>query len=54
MYAVAENDFKIVGGYECEPHSQPWMVFLRTTSHQCGGTLINQNWVLSAAHCYSS
>uniref|UniRef100_A0A673IR04 trypsin n=1 Tax=Sinocyclocheilus rhinocerous TaxID=307959 RepID=A0A673IR04_9TELE len=37
---------KIVGGYECEPHSQPWMAFLRSSSHQCGGSLISQDWIV--------
>ncbi|XP_016382691.1 trypsin-2-like [Sinocyclocheilus rhinocerous] len=52
--AFAENHVKIVGGYECEPHSQPWMAFLKTSFHQCGGFLINQNWIMSAAHCYDT
>ncbi|KAL2079968.1 hypothetical protein ACEWY4_023761 [Coilia grayii] len=51
--AVAiELDDKIVGGYECKPHSRPWQVSLRTKWHFCGGTLISDRWVVSAAHCY--
>lgn len=45
-------DDKIVGGYECRPHSIPWQVSLNNGWHYCGGTLINERWVVSAAHCY--
>ncbi|KAI5612508.1 hypothetical protein C0J50_11777, partial [Silurus asotus] len=33
---------------------QPWQVSLNAGYHFCGGSLINQNWVVSAAHCYKS
>ncbi|XP_028678900.1 trypsin-2-like [Erpetoichthys calabaricus] len=52
--AVAFDDDKIVGGYECQPHSQPWQVSLNVGYHMCGGSLVNSEWVVSAAHCYSS
>ncbi|KAG5842893.1 hypothetical protein ANANG_G00182590 [Anguilla anguilla] len=52
--AVAQDDDKIVGGYECEPHSKPWQVSLNSGYHFCGGSLVNENWVVSAAHCYKS
>uniref|UniRef100_A0A8C8VQU9 Peptidase S1 domain-containing protein n=1 Tax=Pelusios castaneus TaxID=367368 RepID=A0A8C8VQU9_9SAUR len=42
---------RIVGGYECSPHSQPWQVSLNTGYHFCGGSLITDQWVVSAAHC---
>ncbi|XP_063055710.1 trypsin-2-like [Engraulis encrasicolus] len=51
--AFAEED-KIVGGYECQPYSQPHQVSLNSGYHFCGGSLINENWVVSAAHCYKS
>jgi len=51
--AFAEED-KIVGGYECEKHSQPHQVSLNSGYHFCGGSLVNENWVVSAAHCYKS
>ncbi|CAN9503550.1 unnamed protein product [Ophioblennius macclurei] len=49
--AVPAHD-KIVGGYECREHSVPWQVSLNNGWHYCGGTLINERWVVSAAHCY--
>uniref|UniRef100_A0A674IYZ2 Peptidase S1 domain-containing protein n=1 Tax=Terrapene triunguis TaxID=2587831 RepID=A0A674IYZ2_9SAUR len=41
---------RIVGGYECSPHSQPWQVSLNVGYHFCGGSLITDQWVVSAAH----
>ncbi|KAF3703112.1 Plasminogen [Channa argus] len=44
---------RIVGGCVSKPHSWPWQISLRTDAgvHFCGGTLIHQQWVLTAAHC---
>uniref|UniRef100_A0A3B5ABU4 trypsin n=1 Tax=Stegastes partitus TaxID=144197 RepID=A0A3B5ABU4_9TELE len=50
--AVLGFDDKIVGGYECRDHSVPWQVSLNNGWHYCGGTLINERWVVSAAHCF--
>uniref|UniRef100_A0A3B5LJ22 trypsin n=1 Tax=Xiphophorus couchianus TaxID=32473 RepID=A0A3B5LJ22_9TELE len=44
---VTFNDDKIVGGYECQPHQ----VFLHYSYHFCGGSLVNENWTVSSAHC---
>ncbi|XP_059194767.1 trypsin-2 [Centropristis striata] len=52
--AFALEDDKIVGGYECKPYSQPHQVSLNSGYHFCGGSLVNENWVVSAAHCYKS
>uniref|UniRef100_A0A668A8H7 trypsin n=1 Tax=Myripristis murdjan TaxID=586833 RepID=A0A668A8H7_9TELE len=52
--AFATEDDKIVGGHECRPHSQPHQVSLNSGYHFCGGSLVNENWVVSAAHCYKS
>ncbi|XP_067874591.1 trypsin-3-like [Heterodontus francisci] len=50
--AVAVDDDKIINGYECQPHSQPWQVYFTTNGYRwCGGSVINEWWVLSAAHC---
>lgn len=42
-----ENAARIVGGTEAVENEFPWMVYLG----DCGGSLINSRWVLSAAHC---
>ncbi|NXW11735.1 TRY1 protein, partial [Fregetta grallaria] len=46
------DDDRIIGGYPCVPFSQPWQVFIYGPV-RCGGVLLRDNWVLSAAHCYS-
>ncbi|KAM3873277.1 trypsin-1-like [Diretmus argenteus] len=52
--AFATEEDKIVGGYECAPYSQPHQVSLNIGYHFCGGSLVNENWVVSAGHCYKS
>ncbi|NXY92713.1 CTRL protease, partial [Alcedo cyanopectus] len=44
---------RIINGQNAAPGSWPWQVSLQTRSgsHFCGGSLINQYWVVTAAHC---
>ncbi|KAM6207732.1 plasminogen-like [Sarcoramphus papa] len=44
---------RIVAGCISHPHSWPWQISLRTSFglHFCGGTLIDPQWVVTAAHC---
>ncbi|CAG5101575.1 Similar to Enteropeptidase-like, partial [Cotesia congregata] len=44
---------RIVGGGSSEAGSWPWQVALyKEGDYQCGGALISDKWVLSAAHCF--
>merc|ERR1712142_655061 len=52
--SLAEGRAKIVGGEEAEPHEFPWQVSLRRkydNFHFCGGSILNENTVVSVAHC---
>uniref|UniRef100_A0A8I3MFK5 Uncharacterized protein n=2 Tax=Canis lupus familiaris TaxID=9615 RepID=A0A8I3MFK5_CANLF len=49
---------RVVGGDNARPHSWPWQISLQYLKngvwrHTCGGTLIANNYVLTAAHCIS-
>ena len=45
---------RIVGGVETEIHEYPWQAGLVTPGSKrvwCGGSIINDQWILTAAHC---
>ena len=43
---------RIVGGFEAEPNQWPWQVALFIDdAYFCGGSLISENYVVTAAHC---
>ena len=43
----------IVGGDEAVPYSHPWQIQLRLKngSHWCGGSILSDKFVITAAHC---
>ncbi|NP_001011293.1 uncharacterized protein LOC496746 precursor [Xenopus tropicalis] len=48
-------DDKIIGEYECAPHSQKWQVYFTYKGYPwCGGSLISSRWIISAASCNQS
>ncbi|KAE8738762.1 serine proteinase stubble [Frankliniella occidentalis] len=49
---------RIVGGRNAQFGGWPWQVSVRRTSffgfsstHRCGGALLNENWIATAGHC---
>ncbi|KAG2463625.1 MCT1A protease, partial [Polypterus senegalus] len=46
---------KIIDGREAEPHSRPYMAYLKIQRSEgffkCGGVIIHPRFILSAAHC---
>ncbi|XP_054457936.1 serine protease 27-like [Anoplopoma fimbria] len=49
---LAVENTRIVGGQNAAPGSWPWLVSLYSDGRpSCAGSLINNQWVLTAAHC---
>nr|ART88738.1 serine protease [Azemiops feae] len=49
-YAQKSSEL-IIGGDECDINDHRFLVLIYSHAFLCGGTLINQEWVLTAAHC---
>ncbi|XP_052773864.1 coadhesin-like [Mya arenaria] len=50
---VTDTNTKIVGGTLAKHGQFPWQISLRYWhQHICGGTLISDQWVVTAAHCF--
>ncbi len=53
---VSRNAHKIVGGEDVDIEDYPWQVSLQMTpvfggGAFCGGTIISEEWIVTAAHC---
>ena len=43
---------RVVNGENASPHAWPWQISLRVNGrHICGGSLVANDWVVTAAHC---
>ena len=60
LYYDEESAWRIVGGQKSNSSEWPWQVALRKIMDlggepiilsSCGGSLINENWILTAGHC---
>ncbi|XP_041427111.1 trypsin [Xenopus laevis] len=54
LFPAAFDDDNIIGGATCAKNSVPYIVSLNSGYHFCGGSLITNQWVVSAAHCYKT
>ena len=55
MVGSVQAEDRIIGGNDAEERAYPWMVSIQnkyTGEHICGGTLVDEFLVLTAAHCY--
>ncbi|WP_372769732.1 trypsin-like serine protease [Pseudoalteromonas sp.] len=51
----AMDSVRIVGGEPTKLGERPWMASMQfDQQHFCGASIINQDWVLTAAHCVES
>jgi hypothetical protein len=46
-----KSQTKIIGGTDASISDFPWQIFLISNAYRCGGSIIAQGWVVTAAHC---
>lgn len=58
------DDARIIGGEDVQPNQYPWMVYMKLNylplhewqkpmTSSCDGSIINDRWIISAAHCFA-
>ena len=46
------SDDKVVGGQKADPQDWGWQVAMNYNGRfTCGGSLLNSEWIITAAHC---
>ncbi|CAH2315124.1 coagulation factor IX [Pelobates cultripes] len=52
---TVDPDTKIVGGTDSLKGEFPWQVLLVNTNNVgfCGGSIVNEKWIVTAAHCFN-
>ncbi|XP_012500788.1 PREDICTED: transmembrane protease serine 11D [Propithecus coquereli] len=52
---ISLSEERVIGSTQAQEGDWPWQVSLQVNNvHHCGGVLISNTWVLTAAHCFKS
>ncbi|XP_008826384.1 serine protease 55 [Nannospalax galili] len=55
IYEERTQHSRIIGGQEAKVGEFPWQVSIQERNkHFCGGSILSEWWILSAAHCFYS